>query len=176
MRASVPSQREEMRSPGRRSVSSAPCQSMVARASVVAPALLSRLACSTNLPWSPAFRACFSTMWRAEALACSANLRCSSTSDLPVPSVLTGPRACRRPCWFLRLGGSCCSTAKVMRRYGASLFHSSPVRTSGWICAPTILMAACVNTCGRSGHAAMPSSFSGAMSGFCWLPEPGRSG
>ena len=129
-----------------------------------------------ELAWSPAFRACFSTMWRAEALACSANLRCSSTSDLPVPSVLTGPRACRRPCWFLRLGGSCCSTAKVMRRYGASLFHSSPVRTSGWICAPTILMAACVNTCGRSGHAAMPSSFSGAMSGFCWLPEPGRSG
>ena len=32
MSASVPSQREEMRSPGRRSVSSAPCQSMVARA------------------------------------------------------------------------------------------------------------------------------------------------
>ena len=126
--------------------------------------------------WSPAFRACFSTMWRADALACSANSRCSSTSDLPVPSVLTGPRACRLPCWFLRLGGSCCSTAKVMRRYGASLFHSSPVRTSGWICAPTMLMAAWVNACGRSGHVATPSSFSGGRFGFCWLPEPGRSG
>ena len=96
--ASAPNQRDEIRSLGIRKTSSAPRHSMVERASVVAPALCSRLACSTSLPWFPAFSACFFTIWRAEASACSANLRCNSTNDLPVPSTLTGPRACRLPC------------------------------------------------------------------------------